>query len=664
MAQPSLGGVLPSGGVEAVRIVQGGAPTAFVPSLPVARIVGGAAHLPVHAGLDGVRLVEAATLTEDGAVVVPAARAQAGLLVGGTVVSLGPAVAAARIRPATRALTVTDKLGPVRTQHKDRRFVLLQSKRRCQSCHAYQERTAAVCGKCDAALGTAEVSASVQTRELERFESRKSRKKGRQLNLLGSGRAAEVPRMAEGIFDQARRERAVRLEISELELNIGAVHYVEDQDSKVSVIEGFLIVHYLGKLSVVPGAGKAEGVTQLVVADFFNALGRICTAAGERAFPFGGYWNVFRGQGVTAALLLQVRALLAEAFGGDAPLLTNALTCRAWPTAAEGRGDDACYVACQHAVRAAAQQCFASLYAAGGRLHREGVAPPAPGAFVIEWVPRAVLHDVVSRACSAPTRAWLRRQTEGEGALLDMSRGWKGQLDDETGDEGLYTGLTMLQVRKTFSMCARAAGCPTDPTEGREAKKAIFLAVKNATKNKRCAAPCGRVARRMPSVRCPAQVPGDGDDGRRGGGGCEGAGHQLHVGPDAAGGDGRLGDAGGAAVRGVPSQQPNTPVHTQNPKPSASPRRSRRPREGPAPSWRTGVASQDLEPRQDARCSISLYESVHAVSGRQATVPDTGTAAWPLESVLDTWYARPAIDSTAALSWRSVRGRCRCKSAR
>ena len=34
LAQPSLGGVLPSGGVEAVRIVQGGAPTAFVPSLP------------------------------------------------------------------------------------------------------------------------------------------------------------------------------------------------------------------------------------------------------------------------------------------------------------------------------------------------------------------------------------------------------------------------------------------------------------------------------------------------------------------------------------------------------------------------------------------------------------------------------------------------------
>jgi hypothetical protein len=54
-----------------------------------------------------------------------------------------------------------------------------------------------------------------------------------------------------------------------------------------------------------------------------------------------------------------------------------------------------------------------------------------------------------------------------------------------------------------------------------------------------------------------------------------------------------------------------------------------------------------------------LYESVHAVSGRQTTVPDTGTAAWPLESSLVAWYARPATICTAALSWRSVRGRCR-----
>ena len=82
-------------------------------------------------------------------------------------------------------------------------------------------------------------------------------------------------------------------------------------------------------------------------------------------------------------------------------------------------------------------------------------------------------------------------------------------------------------------------------------------------------------------------------------------------------------------------------------------------------SYRGDQPSQDLlDPRHDARSSISLYESVHAVSGRQATVPDTGTAAWPLESSLVAWYARPATICTAALSWRSVRGRCRFGCAR
>ena len=34
-----------------------------------------------------------------------------------------------------------------------------------------------------------------------------------------------------------------------------------------------------------------------------------------------------------------------------------------------------------------------------------------------------------------------------------------------------------------------------------------------------------------------------------------------------------------------------------------------------------------------------------------------GTAAWPLESSLVAWYARPVIVCTAALSWRIVAAR-------
>jgi hypothetical protein len=57
------------------------------------------------------------------------------------------------------------------------------------------------------------------------------------------------------------------------------------------------------------------------------------------------------------------------------------------------------------------------------------------------------------------------------------------------------------------------------------------------------------------------------------------------------------------------------------------------------------------------RC-VASTSTHHEVSGRQPTIPDMRTAVWSLESSLVAWYARTAIDSTPALSWRSVRGRC------
>ena len=73
-------------------------------------------------------------------------------------------------------------------------------------------------------------------------------------------------------------------------------------------------------------------------------------------------------------------------------------------------------------------------------------------------------------------------------------------------------------------------------------------------------------------------------------------------------------------------------------------------RVGPFALW--GCAGRGLQ--------CSCRRPIHAFSGRQATVPDTGTAAWPLEAVPATCIARAASDSTAALSVRIVRGRCRC----
>ena len=85
---------------------------------------------------------------------------------------------------------------------------------------------------------------------------------------------AHVPRLASGVFDEVQKRMAVRAELDELEKASGCVHYGADQESNMSVIDGFLTVHYFGKLSIVVGARKAEGITGLVVADFFNTVGR------------------------------------------------------------------------------------------------------------------------------------------------------------------------------------------------------------------------------------------------------------------------------------------------------------------------------------------------------------------------------------------------------
>ena len=386
-------------------------------------------------------------------------------------------------------------VGPTRTIRKDRRLMVLAGKWRCSYCKAFGPRDseATKCASCGAPRRGAEVG-EVDTKEAARFDARKKSAIGRRLNKTGCGEAALVERVAVGeAFDLVQKKQLVRLELGTLETAIGGVHYMEDQESNMSVIEGFLVVHYLGKYSIAAHAGKADGLDGLVVADFFNALGRLTTAGGERNFPMGGYYNLFRAGGVTARLLSELYMLLWDELSDDEDerhaqaVMKNANTFRAWYTSAAGRAHRA-YEEAEMMVKEAARSFFAGLYAPGGRLgyvvtsERRGVSADD---MEIAWLPCAVLHDVLYRVCSGATQTWVLKHGNEPEAVLDISRGFRSQFDDETNEENLYSGSTALQLRKTFSICARAAGSVKDPVEMADARKAVFLAVKNMTRHKK-----------------------------------------------------------------------------------------------------------------------------------------------------------------------------------
>ena len=162
-----------------------------------------------------------------------------------------------------RCVPVCDELmrsagGPIRSLKKQRRAELLQTRWRCGYCTKYTDRTKDVCQHCSAPRGHANGGGGGA--ELLRYESRKSRSKGRQHNQVATCDAAEVKRRAAGVFDSSRKAQATREETEELEKAIGGVHYLEDQESNMSVIEGFLVVHYKGQHSIVQGAGKGAGL--------------------------------------------------------------------------------------------------------------------------------------------------------------------------------------------------------------------------------------------------------------------------------------------------------------------------------------------------------------------------------------------------------------------
>ena len=63
-----------------------------------------------------------------------------------------------------------------------------------------------------------------------------------------------------------------------------------------------------------------------------------------------------------------------------------------------------------------------------------------------------------------------------------MARGFTSENDAMTGEVGTYTGNYMLQLGKTLSVALRALNDGTDACETRLARRARFLAVKNATR--------------------------------------------------------------------------------------------------------------------------------------------------------------------------------------
>ena len=260
--------------------------------------------------------------------------------------------------------------GPMRTMKKDRQLLRLADKWRCAFCKAYGDRSSEqACGTCGAPRQARKSAGAASALEAARFAARSKSAIGRKLNAAGSGQAAGVKRHAVGeAFDRVQKAQNVRLEISELESAIGGVHYLEDQESNMSVIEGFLVVHYLGKMSIVPGSGKGAEIDGTVAADFFNALGRLTTAGGERNFPMGGYYNLFRAGGVTGELLRALDSGFRSSLGEQADaLMKNANTFRVWYTSAAGGAHDA-YHEAEAAVKSAAAKFFARLYEPGGRL--------------------------------------------------------------------------------------------------------------------------------------------------------------------------------------------------------------------------------------------------------------------------------------------------------
>ena len=195
----------------------------------------------------------------------------------------------------------------LRTDHKRRKKELLQEKWYCQCCSHYTLRSEERCGRCN--MVKADMRAHDEA-SMQRLESRKSRKKGREQNKVGAGTAATVERHADACAPEDH-DAAVERELAELGKAIGDSVSNSTEASKQCIIEGFLLLHYKGQYSLSPGSDSeaALGITEHVVANFFNRIGRV-VEHGEQVFPFGGYFNAFREDGFSKAAVTELREVV------------------------------------------------------------------------------------------------------------------------------------------------------------------------------------------------------------------------------------------------------------------------------------------------------------------------------------------------------------------
>ena len=218
--------------------------------------------------------------------------------------------------------------GPVRGAYKSKRMARRLSHWQCVHCRheTRNDARATHCVKCGGVKAQLR-DADSKGREMARRAAREKEFQGRQLNARCVGTEL-VPRAAQGVFESTRREAMVRWEANELEQYTGAPSYVRREEIVLGVIESFFIVSTGARVSVMDDAKRAR-MTASDVASFFNAIGRRAAAgvAGEETFPMGGYFNEFRRDGVSAALMLELRDIVTTAIetsGGDVAAITRA----------------------------------------------------------------------------------------------------------------------------------------------------------------------------------------------------------------------------------------------------------------------------------------------------------------------------------------------------
>ena len=231
----------------------------------------------------------------------------------------------------------------VRVSKKKRRKDMLASKWYCPYCKKYTDRGETTCSNVKCAVPM-QSSAAWSEAEQMRLQSRQKRQKGRELNSVGAGAAATVPREAAGALDPEQRRALVASETAQLKAVIGNPGTISTDESKMTIIEGFLLVQYQGRHSVHPSVDAAGGIDASVVADFFNTIGRRAND-GETVHPMGGYYNDFLERGVTAELLRQLQHIGETQIGGGLrsggssaeAVMKNATTFKQWYTSDAGR---------------------------------------------------------------------------------------------------------------------------------------------------------------------------------------------------------------------------------------------------------------------------------------------------------------------------------------